>query len=568
MQIIVTEIPYAVNKARLIAKIAELIKEKKIEGISDIRDESSREGMRIVIELKRDANPQVTLNQLYKHTQLQDNFSCIMLALVNGEPKVLNLYQILDEYIKFQKEVVTRRTRFDLAKAEARAHILEGLRIALDNIDEIIHIIRNSYNDARQRLMDRFGLSEIQAQAILDMRLARLQGLEREKIENEYKELMERIAYYKTILADESVLMNVIKTELLEIKEKWSDPRRTKLAADADELEDEDLIEEEQVAITLTHLGYIKRVPADTYKAQRRGGKGITGITTRDNDFVKDLIITSTHDQMMFFTNTGKAHRLRAFEIPEASRTARGTPAVNFLNLLQGERITALIPVRNFEEDKYLVMVTRDGTIKKTPIAEYNTSRSTGIIAIKLKEEDQLIDVLQTNGHDHLLIVTKRGKCICFSEEDVRPMGRIAGGVRAITLDEDDEVVSMCLVEDDRKLLVVTENGFGKRTDLSEYKVQARGGKGLLTYDKTRFDKTGLLIGALTVKEDDEILLINSDGIIIRIRADEVSELGRSTQGVRIMKVEDDSKIVSMARVINEEDEEDNEEEEAPSESE
>ena len=362
--------------------------------------------------------------------------------------------------------------------------------------------------------------------------------------------------------------MNVIKTELLEIKEKWSDPRRTKLAADADELEDEDLIEEEQVAITLTHLGYIKRVPADTYKAQRRGGKGITGITTRDNDFVKDLIITSTHDQMMFFTNTGKAHRLRAFEIPEASRTARGTPAVNFLNLLQGERITALIPVRNFEEDKYLVMVTRDGTIKKTPIAEYNTSRSTGIIAIKLKEEDQLIDVLQTNGHDHLLIVTKRGKCICFSEEDVRPMGRIAGGVRAITLDEDDEVVSMCLVEDDRKLLVVTENGFGKRTDLSEYKVQARGGKGLLTYDKTRFDKTGLLIGALTVKEDDEILLINSDGIIIRIRADEVSELGRSTQGVRIMKVEDDSKIVSMARVINEEDEEDNEEEEAPSESE
>ena len=568
MQIIVTEIPYAVNKARLIAKIAELIKEKKIEGISDIRDESSREGMRIVIELKRDANPQVTLNQLYKHTQLQDNFSCIMLALVNGEPKVLNLYQILDEYIKFQKEVVTRRTRFDLAKAEARAHILEGLRIALDNIDEIIHIIRNSYNDARQRLMDRFGLSEIQAQAILDMRLARLQGLEREKIENEYKELMERIAYYKTILADESVLMNVIKTELLEIKEKWSDPRRTKLAADADELEDEDLIEEEQVAITLTHLGYSKRVPADTYKAQRRGGKGITGITTRDNDFVKDLIITSTHDQMMFFTNTGKAHRLRAFEIPEASRTARGTPAVNFLNLLQGERITALIPVRNFEEDKYLVMVTRDGTIKKTPIAEYNTSRSTGIIAIKLKEEDQLIDVLQTNGHDHLLIVTKRGKCICFSEEDVRPMGRIAGGVRAITLDEDDEVVSMCLVEDDRKLLVVTENGFGKRTDLSEYKVQARGGKGLLTYDKTRFDKTGLLIGALTVKEDDEILLINSDGIIIRIRADEVSELGRSTQGVRIMKVEDDSKIVSMARVINEEDEEDNEEEEAPSESE
>ena len=458
-QIIVSEIPYAVNKARLIEKIAELIKLKKIDGISDIRDESSREGMRIVIELKRDANPQITLNQLYKHTQLQDNFSCIMIALVDGQPKLLNLYQILDEYIKFQKEVVTRRTQFDLAKAEARAHILEGLRIALDNIDEIIKIIRSAYNDAKEKLMERFGLSEIQAQAILDMRLARLQGLEREKIEKEYEELMDRIAYYKAVLSDEGMLMGVIKAELLEIKDKWNDKRRTRLAPDASEFEDEDLIEEEQVAVTLTHLGYIKRVPADTYKAQRRGGKGIMGITTRDNDFVKDLIMTSTHDQLMFFTNTGKAHRMKAFQIPEASRTAKGTPAVNFLSLMQRERITSIIPVKNFEEEKYLVAVTKFGTIKKTAISEYNTNRSSGIIAIKLKDGDQLIDIKQTTGKDNIIIVTRKGKCICFSEDDVRPMGRIAGGVRAIKLEKDDEVVSMSLVQPGHDLLVVTENG-------------------------------------------------------------------------------------------------------------
>ena len=558
--IIVSEIPYAVNKARLIEKIADLIKEKKIDGISDIRDESNREGMRIVIELKRDANPQITLNQLYKHTQLQDNFSCIMLALVNGEPKVLNLYQILSEYLNFQKIVVTRRTKFDLAKAEARAHILEGLRIALDNIDEIIRIIRSSYNDAKQRLMESFGLSEIQAQAILDMRLARLQGLEREKIENEYEELMDRIAYFRAILSDESMLMGVIKAELLEIKDKWGDKRRTKLAPDVGEFDEEDLIEEEQVAITLTHLGYLKRVPADTYRAQRRGGKGITGLTTRDNDFVKDIIITSTHDQMMFFTNSGKAYRLRAFEIPEASRTARGTPAVNFLKLMQRERITSLIPVRNFEEDKYLVMVTRNGIIKKTAIAEYNTNRTNGIIAIKLKDGDQLIDVRQTNGQDKIILVTRKGKCICFSEEDVRPMGRNAGGVRAIKLDKDDEVVSMCLAEKDQKLLVVTENGFGKRTPVKEYKMQDRGGKGLLTYDKSKFAKTGYLIGATVVDQNDEIMLINSDGIIIRIRADEVSELKRSTQGVKIMRIEDDTKIVSMAKLAKEEEDEPEEE--------
>ncbi|MCI7327364.1 MAG: DNA gyrase subunit A [Clostridiales bacterium] len=553
-QIIVSEIPYAVNKARLIEKIAELIKLKKIDGISDIRDESSREGMRIVIELKRDANPQITLNQLYKHTQLQDNFSCIMIALVDGQPKLLNLYQILDEYIKFQKEVVTRRTQFDLAKAEARAHILEGLRIALDNIDEIIKIIRSAYNDAKEKLMERFGLSEIQAQAILDMRLARLQGLEREKIEKEYEELMDRIAYYKAVLSDEGMLMGVIKAELLEIKDKWNDKRRTRLAPDASEFEDEDLIEEEQVAVTLTHLGYIKRVPADTYKAQRRGGKGIMGITTRDNDFVKDLIMTSTHDQLMFFTNTGKAHRMKAFQIPEASRTAKGTPAVNFLSLMQRERITSIIPVKNFEEEKYLVAVTKFGTIKKTAISEYNTNRSSGIIAIKLKDGDQLIDIKQTTGKDNIIIVTRKGKCICFSEDDVRPMGRIAGGVRAIKLEKDDEVVSMSLVQPGQELLVVTENGYGKRTPVKEYKIQVRGGKGLLTYDKSKFSKTGPLIGAMVVDEDDEVLLINSDGIIIRIRAEEVSELGRATQGVKIMKVEDGTRIVAMAKAIREED--------------
>ena len=555
LQIIVSEIPYAVNKARLIEKIADLIKDKRIDGISDIRDESNREGMRIVIELKRDANPQITLNQLYKHTQMQDNFSCIMIALVDGQPKLLNLYDMLSEYIKFQKEVVTRRTQFDLEKSEARAHILEGLRIALDNIDEIIKIIRNSYNDAKEKLMERFGLSAIQAQAILDMRLARLQGLEREKLDKEYSELMDRIAYYRAILSDEAMLMGVIKAELLEVRDKWGDERRTKLSPDASDFEDEDLIEEENVAVTLTHLGYIKRVPADTYKAQRRGGKGIMGITTRDNDFVKDLIMTSTHDYLMFFTNTGKAHKLKAFEIPEASRTARGTPAVNFLSLMQRERITALIPVKEFAEDKYLIAVTKQGTIKKTSLSEYNTNRTSGIIAIKLKDDDRLIDVKQTTGSNSVIIVTKKGKCICFSEEDVRAMGRIAGGVRAIKLDKDDEVVSMSLVDPEQELLVVTENGYGKRTPVKEYKIQVRGGKGLLTYDKSKFKKTGALIGAMVVDKDDEVLLINSEGIIIRIRANEISELGRATQGVKIMKVQDETKIVAMAKVIKGEDE-------------
>lgn len=554
MRIVVTEIPYQVNKARLIERIADLVKDKSIEGITEIRDESNREGMRIVIELKRDANPQITLNKLYKHTALQQNFSCIMIALVDGQPRTLNLYDILDEYLKFQKEVLTRRTQFDLNKAEARAHILEGLRIALDNIDEIIRIIRSSYDDARERLMERFGLSEIQAQAILDMRLARLQGLEREKIENEYIDLMKKIAYYKSLLADEHLLMGVVKDELLEIKEKYGDERRTRLAPDEDELDDEDLVEEQLVAITLTHLGYIKRVPANTFKAQKRGGKGITGLTTRNNDFVKDLLMTSTHDYLMFFTNTGKVHKMKAFQVPEASRTARGTPAINFLSLMQRERITAIIPVSDFKEDRYLIAVTKNGTIKKTAVSEFDTRRQNGIIAVKLKDGDQLIDVKESTGHSDIIIVTRNGKSIRFSEEDVRPMGRVAGGVRAIRLEDDDEVVSMSLVMRGEKLLVVTENGYGKRTPIESYKTQTRGGKGLLTYDKAKFDKTGVLVGAMVVAEDDEVLLINSEGIIIRIKADDVSILGRATQGVKIMKVEDEAKIVAMARVIREDD--------------
>ena len=555
-QIVITEIPYMVNKARLIEKMADLVKEKKIDGVSAIRDESNREGIRIVVELKRDANPQITLNRFYKHTQLQDSFSMIMLALVDGKPEVLTLKRFLEEYVKFQKEVVTRRTKFDLAKAEARAHILEGLRIALDNIDAVIKTIRESYSNAKENLMENFGLSDIQAQAILDMRLARLQGLEREKIENEYNELMKRIAYYKSLLADEVLLMGVIKDELTEIRDKFGDERRTKIIRDEGEFDEEDLVEEENVTITFTHLGYIKRVPADTYKAQKRGGKGITGVTTRDNDFVKDLVMTSTHDNLMFFTNTGKAHKIKAYEIPEATRTARGTPAINFLNLLQRERITAVIPVKEFSEDKYLIAITKNGLIKKTALNEFDTKRTTGLIAINLKDEDELIAIKQSTGSNNIIIVTRKGKCICFSEKDVRPMGRIASGVRAIKLDKDDEVVSMELVEPKQQLMVVTENGFGKRTPVEEYKIQVRGGKGLLTYDKAKFSKTGALIGAMVVDESDEILMINSDGIIIRIRASEVSILGRATQGVKIMKVEEGSKIVAIAKAIRDDEDE------------
>jgi len=555
MRIIITEIPFQVNKARLIESMADLVRNKKVEGISAIRDESNREGMRIVIELKKDTNPNVILNRLYKHTQLQCTYSMIMLALVNGEPKILKLYEIIDEYLKHQKIVITRRTKFDLAKAEARAHILEGLLIALDNIDEVIKVIRSSYNDAKEKLMVRFGLSEIQSQAILDMRLARLQGLEREKIENEHNELMQKIAYYKSILADEHKLMGVIKDELTEIKQKYGDGRRTKIVADDGGIDEEYLIDEEDVAVTLTHLGYIKRVPENTYKAQRRGGKGIVGLTTRDSDFVKDLIITSTHDYLMFFTDLGKVYKIKAYEIPEASRTAKGTPVINFLNLDQGERVTAVIPVKEFADDNYLIMVTRNGTIKKTPMSQFDTNRKTGLIAITLKDDDKLISVSQSSGEESVYVVTKKGKSITFHEDDVRSMGRSAGGVRAITLDKDDEVVSMELDSTgERELLVMTKKGFGKRTSLDEYRLQTRGGKGVSTYDKTKFSKTGELVGATLVSKDDEIMLINSNGVIIRIRANEISKSGRTTQGVKIMKVESGDEIVSFAKVLDEDD--------------
>lgn len=557
-QIIVSEIPYQVNKSRLIEKIADLVKDKKIEGISAIRDESNRNGMRIVIELKASATPQITLNRLYKHTAMEDSYSMIMIALVDGQPRVLNLYDILSEYLKHQKNVITRRTKYELAKAEARAHILEGLRIALDNIDEIIKVIRASYSDAKERLMERFGLSDIQAQAILEMQLRRLQGLERKKIEDEYAELMKKIAYYKELLANEKMLMNVVKDELLEIRRKYGDERRTQIVAGLEGFDEEDLIAEENVVITLTHLGYIKRISADTYRTQRRGGRGITGLATRENDFVKNLISTSTHDYLMFFTNTGKAYRTKAYEIPEAQRTAKGTPAVNFLNLMQRERITAIIPIKEFSEDRYLIAVTKNGIIKKMDIAQFDTNRKAGLIAIKLKDDDELIGISETTGTSNVIIVTKKGKCICFSENELRPMGRAAGGVRAITLEKNDAVVSMELAEKKEELLVVTKNGYGKRTAVKEYKIQARGGKGLLTYDKTKFAKTGELIGAMVVNDADDVFLINSDGIIIRISAGEVSRLGRTTQGVRIMRVGEDCNIITMAKAIREEEVEQN----------
>ena len=553
-RIVVSSIPYQVNKARLIESMAALVKDKKVEGISNIQDESARGNLRIVIDLKKDVNPNVILNRLYKHTQLQTSYSMIMLALVNGEPKILNLYQILEEYLKHQKEVVTRRTRFDLRKAEERAHILEGYVIALDNIDEVIKVIRSAYNDAKEKLMIRFSLSEAQAQAILDMRLARLQGLEREKIEEELAELRKRIAYFKELLADEKKLMGVIKDELLEIKKKYGDKRRTKLVNGDGELDEEALIDEEDVAITLTHMGYIKRVPENTYKAQRRGGKGILGLTTRDSDFVKDLIITSTHDDLLFFTDMGKVYKMKGYEVPEASRTAKGTPVINFLNLNSGEKVSAVIPVKEFSQDNYLVMITRSGTIKKTPMSEFDSIRKNGLIAINLKDGDKLISVSQSNGDENIYVITKLGKAIAFNENDVRSMGRNAAGVRAINLDYGDEVVSKELdIDGTREMLVVSENGFGKRTSLDEYRLQTRGGKGIATYDKSKFSKTGTLVGGMLVRDENEVMLINSNGVIIRIRAEEISKSGRTTQGVKIMKVEEDSHIVSLAKVVDDE---------------
>ncbi len=514
-RIIVSSLPYQVNKSKLIEYIADLVKEKRIEGISAIRDESDRqEKVRIVIELKRDANPQVVLNLLYKYTQMQDTFGIIMLALVDGEPKILTLRECLDHYIEHRRKVVLRRTKFDLDKAEARAHILEGLKIALDNIDEVINIIRSSYDDAKERLMERFGLSEIQAQAILDMRLKTLSGLQREKIEEEYNELMKLIAHLKEILASETLVYQIIKEEMIEIKEKFGDERKTKIVAAEGEIDVEDLIKEEQSVIALTHFGYIKRMPIDTYRSQKRGGKGITGMTTKEDDFVKQIFTASTHDTILFFSNKGKLYRLRGYEIPESGRTAKGTAIVNLLSLDAGEKISTIIPIQNFAEGKYLLFATRNGLIKKTALTEYNSARKTGLLAITLKDEDELIDVRLTDGEDNVVLVTKQGMCITFSERDVRPIGRVSQGVIGIRLDEDDSVIGMesIIQGSNATLLAITENGFGKRTELDEYRVQTRGGKGVITYKIT--PKTGVIVGIKIVNEEDDEVMKNSEKIV------------------------------------------------------
>ena len=546
-RIIVSSLPYQVNKAKLIQNISELAKDKKIEGISEVRDESDRkEKVRIVIELKRDANAQVVLNRLYKHTQMQDTFGIIMLALVNGEPKILTLRQCMECYIEHRKEVVLRRTKFDLEKAEARAHILEGLKIALDNIDEVIEIIRNSYDDAKERLMKRFGLSDIQAQSILDMRLKTLSGLQREKIENEYDELMKLIAYLKDVLGSEKLVFDIIKKELIEIKEKFGDSRKTKIAAAEGEFEIEDLIKEEQTVIALTHFGYIKRMPIDTYKSQKRGGKGITGMATREEDFVKQIFTASTHDTLLFFTNKGKVYRLRGYEIPEAGRTARGTAIVNLLSLDRGEKISAVITISNFAEGKYLLMATKGGMIKKTALSEYNSVRKSGLQAITLKQDDELIDVRMTDGEDNVVLVTHQGICITFEEKDVRPIGRVAQGVIGIKLNDGDEVIGMEPIISGSKatLLAITENGFGKRTELDEYRVQTRGGKGVITYKITQ--KTGKIVGIRIATDDEDVMLITNNGTVIRLKVKDISVLGRATQGVTLMRTANDCKVVSI----------------------
>ena len=555
-RIIVSSLPYQVNKARLIETIANLVKDKRIEGISEIRDESDREEkVRVVIELKRDARPQVILNQLFKHTQMQDTFGVITLALVNGEPKILTLKECLEVFINHRKDVVVRRTKFELEKAEARAHILQGLIIAIDNIDEVIKIIRESYDDAKERLIARFNLSDVQAQAILDMQLKRLSGLQREKLEEEYAELMKLIAYLKDVLANESMVYDIIKTETLEIRDKFGDERLTKIAAAEGEFNEEDLIKEEQTVVALTHFGYIKRMPVDTYKSQRRGGKGITGMTTREEDFVKEIFTASTHDTILFFTNKGKMYRLRGFEIPEAGRTARGTAIVNLLNLDAGEKVSAVIPLQNFAEGKYILMATRNGIIKKTSLKEYDSARKTGLLGITLKDDDELIDVRLTDGEDNVVLVTRRGMSITFDEKDVRPVGRVTQGVIGIKLSDGDYVIGMesIVVGGKATLLAITENGFGKRTELDEYRVQNRGGHGVITYKIT--PKTGEIVGIRIVNGDEDILLITDTGTIIRIKVNEVSVLGRATQGVTLMRTSDGGKIVSIETVIPEDEE-------------
>ena len=543
-RIIVTELPYMVNKAKLVEKIASLVKEKKVDGITDLRDESDQEGTRVVIEVRRDANANVILNQLYKHTQLQDSFGVIMLALVDGEPKVLNLLQMLDEYLKHQKDVVTRRTKFELNKAEERAHIIKGLLIALDNIDEVIKIIRGSRTtaDAKKNLIERFGLSDAQSQAIVDMRLRQLTGLAREDLEAEYADLMAKIDYLKSILADENKLLTVIKEEIEVIRDKFGDERRTKIGINVGDLSDEDLIPEEDTVVAMTNLGYIKRMTVDNFKSQNRGGKGIKGMQTIDKDFMKDMFMVSTHDYILFLTNTGRIYKLKCYEIPEAGRTARGMAIVNLLQLQPGEKISAMVQMKEFEEDKYLIMATKKGTIKKTPIMAYTNIRKSGIQAITLREDDELIDVTISDNNDNIMLITKKGQEIKFRETDVRETGRSAMGVRGIELNQDDEVISMQLESQGECVLIVSANGMGKRTPFTDFKLQNRGGKGVKCYKIS--DKTGEIVGAKAVNDGNEIMMITNEGIVIRMFVDDISILGRVTLGVKLMNTGDKDDIV------------------------
>ncbi|MEL1134880.1 DNA gyrase subunit A [Desulfitobacterium sp. THU1] len=557
MRIIVSELPYMVNKARLVEKIAELVREKKIEGITDLRDESDRTGMRVVMELRRDVNPQVLLNQLYKHTQMEDSFGVNLLALVDGQPKVLNLKQIIHYFIEHQKDVITRRTRFELNKAEAEAHILEGLRIALDYIDEVISIIRTSADeqDAKDKLMSRFGLSDKQSQAIVDMRLKRLTGLEREKIEEQYQKLQETIAYLKAVLESEQMVLDIIKQELQEVKEKFGDERRTEISIDVSRMDIEDLIDDEEVVVTMSHRGYIKRIPLSTYKSQRRGGRGVQGMSTREEDFVEHLFTTTTHHYILFFTTRGKVYRLKTYEIPEAGRTGKGTAIVNLLNINPSEeQITTALSIREYDEDFHLFMATKHGIVKKTLLREYNSSRKDGLIAISLHEDDELIGVRLTKADEHILMATQKGLCIRFVESDVRQMGRTAHGVKGISLGKEDTVVSMDVIyEEDAEILSMTEHGFSKRTNPSEYRVQGRGGKGIIASRLT--EKTGLLVGLKVIVPDDDLMIITDDGIIIRQEVTGISKQGRSAQGVMAMRT-GESKVVSIAKVANKEDDE------------
>lgn len=555
-RIIVTEIPYMVNKARLVEKIAELVHEKKVDGISDLRDESSRGNMRIVIELKRDVNANVVLNRLYKHTQLQDTFGAIMLVLVDGEPKVLNLREIIYYYLEHQKDVVTRRTRYDLEKAEERLHIIEGLLKALDNIDEVIAIIKASPNAqaARVNLMERFDFSEKQAQAILDMRLQRLTGLEREKLQNEENELRAKVEYYKRVLSDEGLLLSVIRDEILDIKLRYSDARRTEITKVIEDIDMDDIIQEEDMAVTMTRLGYIKRINEDTYRTQHKGGVGVSGHTTRDEDFVKDIFVTSTHSHILFFTNTGRAFRIKCYLIPEAGRTAKGTAIVNLLQLKNGEKVAAAFPVNEYTNGgKYLVMATKKGIIKKTALKDFENIHKGGIIALGLREDDELIGVQLTSGGDDIMIGTSKGMSIRFHEDDVRPMGRTATGVRAIKLDEDDEVIDMTKVYPGCYVLAITERGLGKRTEEAEYSTQSRGGKGVRTLKLT--PKTGNLVCLRMCTDDEDIMLVRDDGVIIRVPAKDISVISRNTQGIRLMRVDDEHRVVSIARAPHNEEE-------------